>query len=58
MLVLSSRWEGYSLIQRNDIKKKIIATDCHGSSKVALGNNGTIIKTKNHYFYKRDIKGL
>ena len=57
MLVLSSRWEGYPnvLIQGMTLKKKIIATDCHGSSKAVLGNNGTIIKTKNPIIFAKEI---
>lgn len=57
MLILSSRWEGYPnvLIQGMALKKKIVATDCHGSSRAVLGNNGTIVKTKSPIIFAKEI---
>ena len=57
MLILSSRWAGYPnvLVQGMALKKRIIATDCHGSSKAVLGNNGTIIKTENPITFAKAI---
>ena len=57
MLVLSSRWEGYPnvLVQGMVLKKKIVATDCYGSSKAVLGKNGTIIRTNNSIIFAKAI---
>ena len=37
------------------LKKKIIATDCYGSSRAVLGNSGTILKTKNPKLFAKGI---
>ena len=57
LLILSSRWEGYPnvLVQGMTLKKKIIATDCYGSSRAVLGNSGTILKTKNPKLFAKGI---
>ena len=57
MLILSSRWEGYPnvLIQGMALKKKIVATECHGSSKAVLGKNGKIVRTKNPFIFAKAI---
>lgn len=57
LLVLTSRWEGYPnvLVQGMTLNKKIIATDCYGSSKAVLGDNGTIISTKKPVVFANGI---
>ncbi len=57
ILILSSRWEGYPnvLVQGMALKKRIVATDCHGNSKAVLGENGTIIKTENPITFAKAI---
>ena len=57
LLVLTSRWEGYPnvLVQGMTLNKKIIATECYGSSKAVLGNNGTIIATKKPLIFANGI---
>ena len=60
LLILSSRWEGYPnvLVQGMTLNKKIIATDCFGSSKEVLGNSGTIFKTKNPILFAEGINQI
>ena len=40
------------------LNKKIIATDCFGSSKEVLGNSGTIFKTKNPILFAEGINQI
>lgn len=55
LLVLTSRWEGYPnvLVQGMVLNKKIIASECYGSSKAVLGSNGTIVKSKDPLIFAK-----